>query len=129
MPRAEEPHAEKPLIVSLSSLSGNFFTEKALVASCVLENKSEIKTTTLLDTGATGYSFVNPAMAQRICDNLLIEPIRLSKPKAIRGFDGKQAPSVTHAIYPTMTIQTHTETTTPMLITKLGQHPIILGKP
>ena len=28
-----------------------------------------------------------------------------------------------------MNIQNHTETTTPMLITKLGQHLIILGKP
>ena len=45
--------------------------------------------TALLDTKATGYSFVDPAMARRICDNLLIKLIRLSKPKAIQGFDSK----------------------------------------
>ena len=129
VPRAEKPPTEKPLIVSSSSLPGDFFAEEALVAPCMLGNNSEIKTTALLDTGATGYSFVDPAIAQHICDDLLIEPIRLSKPKAIRGFDGKQAPSVTHAIYPTITIQDHTKTMTPMLITKLGQHQIILGKP
>ena len=28
-----------------------------------------------------------------------------------------------------MTVQDHRETITPMLITKLGQHPIIFGKP
>ena len=128
-PRAEEPFTEKPLIVLSSSLPGNFFTEEALVTLCTLGNNDEIKTTALLDTGATGYSFVDPAIAWRLCDNLLIKPIRLSKPKAIRGFDRKQAPNVTHAIYPTMTVKDHRETTTPMLITKLGQHQIILGKP
>ena len=128
-PRAEELQAEKPLIVSSSTLPGNFFAEEALVASCMLGNNGEIKTTALLDTEATGYSFVDPAMARRVCDKLEIKPIRLSKPKAIRGFDGKRALDVTHAIYPTMTVQDHRETVTPMLITKLGQHQIILGKP
>ena len=83
VPCAEEPLAEKPLIVSSSSLPGNFFAEEALVASCMLGNNGEIKTTALLDTGATGYSFVDPAMAHHICDKLVIEPIQLSKPKAI----------------------------------------------
>ena len=128
-PRAEDPLTEKPLIVSSSTLLDDFFVEEALVASCTLGNNGEIKTTALLDTGATGYSFVDSVMARRVCDNLAIEPIRLSKPKAIRGFDGKQAPSVTHAIYLTMTVQDHRETTTPMLITKLSQHQIILEKP
>ena len=118
-----------PLIVSSSTLPRDFFAEQALLATCTLDNNSEIRTTALLDTGATGYSFVDPSMVRRICDELLIEPIRLSKPKAIRGFDGKRAPDVTHAIYPTMTVQDHSELTTPMLITKLGQHQIILEKP
>ena len=128
-PRAEELLAEKPLLVSSSTLPGDFFAEEALVTSCVLGNNGEIRTTALLDTGATGYSFIDPAMARRVCNELEIEPIQLSKPKAIRGFNGKRAPDVTHAIYPTMTVQDHRETVTPMLITKLGQHQIILGKP
>ena len=128
-PRAEKPHDEEPLIILSSSLPGDFFAEEALVTSCMLGNSNEIKTIALLDTGATGYSFVDSSIARRICDNLLIEPIRLSKPKAICGFDGKQAPNVTHAIYLTMTVKDHKETTTPMLITKLGQHQIILRKP
>ena len=115
--------------MSSSTLPGDFFAEQALLATCTLSNNSEIETTALLDTGATGYSFVDPSMARRVCDELHIEPVRLSKPKALRGFDGKPAPNVTHAIYLTMTILDHKETTTPMLITKLGQHQIILRKP
>ena len=120
-PCAKEPLAEKPLIVLSSLLSGDFFAEEALVASCMLGNNGKIRTTALLDTGATGYSFINPAMACRVCNKLDIEPIWLSKPKAIRGFNGKQAPDVTYAIYPTMTMQDHREMVTPMLITKLSR--------
>ena len=120
---------EKPLIVSLSSLPGNFFAGEALVALCMLGKNSKIKTTVLLDMGATKYLFVDPAMTRCLCDKLVIELIQLSKPKAIQGFDGKQAPSVTHAIYPIMTVKDHRETTTLMLITKLNQHQIILRKP
>lgn len=83
LPRVKKPLAEKPLIVSTSSLPGNFFAEKALVTSCILGNNNKIKTTALLDTGATEYSFVDLSMAQRICDDLLIKLIRLSKPKVI----------------------------------------------
>ena len=91
-PRAEEPLAEKPLIVSSSLLPGDFFAEEALVALCTLGNNGEIKTTALLDTGATGYSFVDPVMAHCVCNDPEIELIQLSKPKAIRGFDGKRTP-------------------------------------
>ena len=83
MPRAEEPLAEKPLIVSLSSLPGNFFAEKALIALCMLGNGNKIETTALLDTGAIGYLFVDLAIARRICDKLVKKPIQLSKSKAI----------------------------------------------
>ena len=129
MPHAKKPPAEKPLIVLSSSLPGDFFAEEALIAPCMLRNNGEIKTTALLDTGATGYSFVDPVMARRVCDDLEIGPIQLSKPKAIQDFNGKRVLDVTHAIYPTTTVQDHRETVTPMLITKLDQHQIILGKP
>lgn len=74
-PRVEEPLAEKRLIILLSSLPGNFFAEKALVALCMLRNNGKIKTIALLDTGATRYSFVDLAMARCVCDELVIEAI------------------------------------------------------
>ena len=94
----------------------------------MLENNEEIKTIALLNIKGTRYSFVDSSMVQRICDNLLIEPIRLSKPKAICGFDGKQTFHVTYAIYLTMTIQDYRNILMLMLITKLCQHQIIAEK-
>ena len=75
--------SEKSLIVSSFSLPSDFFAEKALVALCMLESNNKIKTTALLNTGATGYSFIDLSMIRHVSNKLQIEPIRLSKPKAI----------------------------------------------
>lgn len=117
------------MLISASSLPGDLFTDEALVVSCSLGNKNEIETVTLLDTGATGVAFIDKAMARHVCDVLQISFIQLAKPKPIKGFDGRPAPPITHAIYPTLTVQGHTESLAPMLVTTLGQHPLILGKP
>lgn len=68
-------------------------------------------------------------MARHVCDVLQISFIPLAKSKPVRGFDGRPAPDITHAIYPTLTVQGHFELLAPMLMTKLGQHPLILDKP
>ena len=95
---------EKPLLISASSLPGDLFTDEALVVTCSLGRMNEIKTTSLLDTEATGITFIDLAMAHHVCDVLQISFIQLAKPKPIRGFDGKPAPPITHAIYPTLTV-------------------------
>jgi len=83
----------------------------------------------LVDTGATGYSFIDEVTAQIVCEKFEIAPCELWKPKPLKGFDGRPGRAITHAIYPSMTVHDHTQTVTPMLITSLGNHPIILGKP
>ena len=100
---------KKPLLIFASSLLGNFFTDEALVVACSLDRMNEIKTTFLLNTGATGIAFINLAMARHVCDVLQILFIQLAKLKPIKGFDGKPAPPITHVIYPTLTVQGHTK--------------------
>ena len=96
--------SEKPLLISASNLPGNLFTDEALVVACSLGKINEIKTTSLLDTGATGIAFIDLTMARHVCDILQISFIQLAKPKLIRKFDGKPAPSITQAIYLTLTV-------------------------
>ena len=119
---------EKLLLISASSLPGNLFTNEALVVACSLGRMNEIKTTSLLDTRATGIAFIDLVMARHVCDVLQISFIQLAKPKSIKGFDGKLAPLIIHAIYPILTVQGHTKLLAPFLVTKLGQHPLILSK-
>ena len=120
---------EKLLLISASSLPGDLFTDEALVITCSLGRMNEIKTTSLLDTGATGIAFIDLAMARYVCEILEISFIQLAKPKLIREFNGKLAPSITHAIYLILTVQGYTKLLAPFLITKLSQHLLILGKP
>ena len=98
------------------------------MVACSLGKINEIKTTSLLDTGAIDIAFIDLAMARHMCDVLKISFIQLAKPKPIKGFDGKPAPSITYAIYPTLTVQSHTKLLVLFLITKLGQHPLIFDK-
>ena len=63
---------EEPLLISVSSLPGNLFTDEALVVACNLGRMNEIKTTSLLDTGTTGIAFIDLAMARHVCDVLKI---------------------------------------------------------
>ena len=84
----------------------------------------------LVDTGATGYAFINKALVPVICNTLSLDPLPLAKPKRIRGFDGvvRKRP-ITHAIYPTLQLDGYSELTLLMLITDLGSYSAILGKP
>ena len=118
---------EKPLLIFASSLPSNLFTNEAFVIACSLGRINEIKTNFLLNTRATGITFINLVMACYVYDVLQISFIQLAKPKPIRKFDGKPAQPITHAIYPTLTVQSYTKLLAPFLITKLDQHPLILG--
>ena len=107
------------------------FAPEPLVSPCTLSNNTKRNTIkALIDTGATGYTFIDETTTHFICENLGINPVPLLRPKPIKGFDGHLAKrAITHAIYPDLTVHDYCELTAPMLITPLGQQPIILGKP
>jgi hypothetical protein len=83
----------------------------------------------MIDNDCTDYSFIDTDIAHQVCEMLEITPLKLNKPRGVKGYDGRRGKNITHAIYPPMTIQNHTESSTPMMITKLDQHSIILDKP
>ena len=62
-------------------------------------------------------------------DSLSALMIVTAKPKSIKGFNGKPARPITHAVYLTLIVQGHIKMLASLLVTQLGQHPIILGKP
>ena len=92
---------------------------------CTLGNK--INAITLVDTCATRYGFIDEKFAEMVCQTLEIESQCLTKPKPIQRFDGRAAQLVTYAIYPTLSVGSHPESLVPLLITKLGHHPMIFG--
>jgi len=121
---------EDVLISSTTSSSNDFFASEPLTTECVLSsNEISYSLKSLIDTEAAGYSFIDELTAQNVCDHLQIESLSLTKPKSIRGFDDHYAKKlITHAIYPNLTVQDHMKRFAPMLITRLSQHQMILGK-
>ncbi len=105
----------------------DLFCESSFTIYCTLENK--IKATTLANTCTIGYGFIDEEFMEIVCQVLEIEPQCLIKLKQIQGFNGRAAKPITHAIYPILTVSTHTESLAPLLITKLGNHLMILGQP
>ena len=120
---------KKPLIIFSSAMLGNFFTKEALLTQCRIGKKNGIIFTSLLDTDSTGIAFINKKIICHICKLLQISFVKLNKPKLLKKFDSQSAPPITHAIYFILTIQNHTKEFAPLLVTKLGQHPVILSKP
>ena len=83
---------------------------------------------TLLDTCATRFGFIDKKSAEIVCERLKIQPQYLTKPKPIQGFDNRVVQPVTYAIYPILFIGNHTKSLVHLLITKLGQYLMILGR-
>ncbi len=121
---------EEVLISSTTSMSDDPFASEPLTTECVLSsNEISYSLKSLVDTEAAGYSFIDEVTAQIVCDQLQIELLALIKAKSIREFDGHYAKKlITHAIYSNLTVQDHTIDTASMLITRLDQHQMILGK-
>lgn len=84
----------------------------------------------LVDTGASGYSFIDRSMVKPICKRLQIEPIPMARRKLVRGYDGKiSSTPLIHCIHPNLILQGYKELSIPIFITDLGSHPAILGLP
>lgn len=115
------------LRISACNIKDNLFDEEPGIVDCTLGGRYYTKA--MIDNGCTGYSFIDRDMAHEVCDVLGISPVKLLKPRKVRGYNGQPGEPVTHAIYPPMTIMNHTESPTPLMKTKLGQHAVILGKP
>ena len=93
----------------------NLFCESSFTIQCILRNK--VKATTLADTCATRYGFINEEFLETVCQILEIEPQCLIKHKQKQRFDGRTAKSITYTIYHTLTVGTHTESFILLLIT------------
>ena len=86
-----------------------------------------MKTTTFADTCATRNDFIEKKFVEIICQVLEIKLQRLNKSKQIQEFDNIAAKPITHFIYPILTINTHTKSSTSLLLIKLGNYPMIFG--
>lgn len=119
---------KKPLQLSSSSIQPVVeLTDDLLVieVSFTLDNGTNIRTPALVDSGANGYAFVDSSYAQS--HNL---PLFSTRRRTLNVVDGREAVAgdITQISRLNLSIGQHTETDSPLFVTKLGQFPIILGK-
>lgn len=96
--------------------------------SQIAYNGISIPLTTLVDTGANGYLFMDTQRATELAKFFGIPTRRLDSPVATKGYDGKAGSAITHAIICHLLIDGRRFLNQPFLITNLGQHDMIIGR-
>src|SRR5271169_2591351 len=107
-------------ILEEGSMDGNH-----LVITCTLsDNENKIRTHALIDSGATGYSFIDEDFAHH--HNLPL--YKLSTPHSLEVINGHPISSgtITYITKAHLSIGSHHEKL-PMFVTKLSHYPLILG--
>ena len=94
-----------------------------------LANKGFSKaTSSLSDTGAKGYLFINTSRAVELAKLFDVAPIRLGTAVRTKGFDGQSGAPITHVIFLDLHIDGRQFSNQPFLIVNLGQHDAIIGE-
>lgn len=116
------------MILSTVSHSEEELSEEQLVVACSIfeEGQVPVPTQALIDTGASGYAFIDATFARS--HGFLLTPLRT--PRHLQVIDGRPVESgaITHIVKLALNIQGHLEYA-PFLVTKLGHYPIVMGLP
>src|SRR5437667_12319327 len=107
--------------VDLSQLlGGTAFTLSCIVSS----NGLGIKTSSLMDTRANGYTFIDMKFAKTIERYLGVPPTPLKVPCKVRGFDGQQTTPIMYSVELALMVDGW-RICTPILIMGLDEHNMI----
>ncbi len=75
------------LIISFFLMKDDLFDESSVLINCLMKKFSSI---TMIDIDVTEYAFVDESVAQKICDVMSIESIKLMKKRVIRAYNDKK---------------------------------------
>ena len=105
----------------ISKLTGEYF----LINCTISSGSTQANTKALIDTGDSGYAFINQVYAQSL--NLTLIP--LNTPPALHVFDGRESASglVTHYVLLDLLISNHVSHSTLCYVTQLQADSLVLG--
>ena len=98
------------------------------VPSRVAYNGLSVPTSSLTDTGANGYLFIDTKLAIELARFFNRRLTRLPLPSRTRGFDGNPGRPVTHSLNLHLWVDGRRFLDQPFLIVDLGQYDIIIGR-
>lgn len=115
------------MISALPDPEDNLTDDQLVVECSVSQNPgTPIRTQAMIDTGATGYAFMDSVFAQD--HDFVLTPLRT--PRDLTVVDGTPISSgqITHIVRLELVINGHREYA-PFFVTRLGHYPIIMGIP
>ncbi|KAH0602911.1 uncharacterized protein H6S33_008561, partial [Morchella sextelata] len=111
---------------SVSSVEDKLDGDHFVASGKIINNKISIQTHALIDTGCSGFAFIDETFARH--KNFPFLPLK--SPRTLEVVDGRPISSgqITHLCYLPLSIDSHHETI-PFFVTKLGSYPLVLGIP
>ncbi len=121
-------------IISLCNLDEilskeNYFDKSFLVDSFLILQNELFSLRSLIDSDSVVYTIIHINLVDRICKELKIQFISLTKEKLIKKYDEKIfKKTITHKILLNLIIESHKKLTVSMLIADINHHEVILEK-
>ncbi len=110
-------------------LKENYFDKSFLInALLILQNKS-FSLRSLIESDSVVYMIIHINLVDRVCKELKIQSISLTKEKLIKEYDEKIFKKIiTHKILSNLIIESHKKLTVSMLIADINHYEVILEK-
>jgi len=121
-------------IISLCNLDEilskeNYFDKSFLVNALLILQNESFSLRSLIDSDSAVYMIIYINLVDKVCKELRIQPILLTKEKLIKEYDEKIfKKTITHKILSNLIIESHKKLTVSMLIVDIDHHEVILEK-
>ena len=110
-------------------LKGNYFDKSFLVDTLLILQNELFNLRSLIDSDSVVYMIIHINLVDKVCKELRIQFILLTKEKLIQEYDEKIfKKTITHKILLNLIIESHKKLTVSMLIADINHHEVILEK-
>ncbi len=107
----------------------NYFDKSFLVNALLILQNESFNLCSLIDSDSVVYMIIHINLVDKVCKELKIQPISLTKEKLIKEYDEKIfKKTITHKILLNLIIESHKKLTVSMLIADINHHEVILEK-
>ena len=107
----------------------NYFDKSFLVDALLISQNKSFNLRSLIDSDSAVYMIIHINLVNKVCKELKIQSISLTKKKLIKEYDEKIfKKTIIHKILLNLIIESHKKLTVSMLIADIDHHEVILGK-
>jgi len=107
----------------------NYFEKSFLIDAHLISQNQFFSLRSLINSDSVAHTLIHANLVNRVCKNLEIQFISLTKEKLIKDYDEKIFKKIiTHKILFNLIIESYKKLTVSMLIADIDHHEVILSK-